>query len=87
MCGSHQRILQWRRLSLLLGTVVPSKTLGAGLGCGTSQVMNQSHMVTSNHVHDSTVPIPAVQSDNQCGALLKDDDQCWQIAAAILTAQ
>ena len=64
-------------------------------GCGASQVVNQSCMVVMNHGCDLTdgmqndashenpsagMPIPAMLPGNQCGALLKEDDQCGQIA-------
>ena len=60
------------------------------LGRGTSRVVSQSRMVMANHGCDSTdgtrcetpcenpsagMPIPAALSNNQCGALRKEDDQ------------
>ena len=59
-------------------------------GCGASQVVSQSRMVTMNHGCDSTddaegnaslenpsagVPIPAALSNNQCGTLCEEEGQ------------
>ena len=41
----------------------------------------------SHENHQASVLTPLALTGNQRGAMLKEDDQCWQIVRAILMVQ